>query len=218
MVHSPLCRSWQVLVLFGASGTGKSTIASQIAREQGISWIQVDDLRLALQYSRATLPEHNDELYYFLNTRDVWTRHVDEIRDGFVGTARAMVPAVRIVIDSHVVTGAPMVLEGDGVWPEIAEDPVIAPWVDAGAGVVRFCCIAADSQDQLVASTIGRGRGDHLGDLDRVAQQANANWSFNHWLVAESLRLGIPVAPCQPFDTLANRILQAVSGDQHPTR
>ncbi|CAN5771797.1 hypothetical protein BH24CHL3_BH24CHL3_11660 [soil metagenome] len=104
--------------------------------------MQVDDLRLTLQYSRATLPEHNDELYFFLNTRDVWTRNLDEIRDAFIGTTQAMVPAVRVVIDSHVVTGAPMVIEGDGVLPALAEDPVIAQWVTAG--VVRFCCITAE--------------------------------------------------------------------------
>ncbi len=209
MIDMPQSQPWQVLVLYGASGTGKSTVASQIARERGISWMQVDDLRLTLQYSRATLPEHNDELYFFLNTRDVWTRNLDEIRDAFIGTTQAMVPAVRVVIDSHVVTGAPMVIEGDGVLPALAEDPVIAQWVTAG--VVRFCCITAESRSELVVNMISRGRGDHLDNADRVELHADANWAFNHWLVAESLRLSIPVVPCQPFETLTQRICSAVS-------
>jgi 2-phosphoglycerate kinase len=146
----------------------------------------------------------------------VWTRNVDEIRDAFIGTARAMVPAVRVVVDSHVVTGAPMVIEGDGVLPAIAEDPVIAHWVVAG--VVRFCCVAPDTSSELVDTMVSRGRGDHLDQADKVARQADANWAFNQWLVEESLRLSIPVVPCQPFETLSQRICSAVSGGPIPSR
>jgi predicted kinase len=62
---------WSVLVLFGASGTGKSTAAAWIGRQYGLTWLQVDDLRLTLQYSRARLPERTDQLYFFDETPDV---------------------------------------------------------------------------------------------------------------------------------------------------
>ena len=47
---------WRVLLIGGPSGGGKSTVAEQIGLRLGISWLQVDDLRLALQWSRVTLP------------------------------------------------------------------------------------------------------------------------------------------------------------------
>ena len=53
---------WWVLVVLGASGTGKSTAAQQIARAVGATWLQVDDLRLALQFSRVALPQGTDQL------------------------------------------------------------------------------------------------------------------------------------------------------------
>jgi 2-phosphoglycerate kinase len=62
---------WKVLLLYGASGTGKSMAAAEIGRRYGIAWMQVDDLRLALQYSRVTLPHRTEQLYYFGQAHDV---------------------------------------------------------------------------------------------------------------------------------------------------
>jgi 2-phosphoglycerate kinase len=198
-----------VLVLFGASGTGKSTMARQIAADQGITWMQVDDLRLALQYSRATLPELTDELYFFETTPRFWTCSPATLRDAFVGVAEAMAPAVRVVIDSHVVTGVPMVIEGDGIHPDLLEDPAIAPHIESGA--VRFCCVASQTHRELIENMVDRGRGDHLTDRIRVSQHAAANYAFNEWLVRKSIELGIPVVRSRPFDSLEDRILAAIN-------
>jgi Cdc6-like AAA superfamily ATPase len=66
---------WSVLLVVGASGTGKTTVAKAISREPGIAWAQVDDLRL-LQCSDARLPTDaaTDGLYFFLRTPDVCPR------------------------------------------------------------------------------------------------------------------------------------------------
>ena len=210
----PFSRPWSVLVLFGASGTGKSTAARQIAVTSGATWMQVDDLRLALQYSRVTLPQQTDRLYFFETTPDLWTLPPAEMLEAFIDVATVMTPAVRVVIDSHVFTGVPMVIEGDGVFPFLINDPVIRPWVDAG--VVRFCCVAAEGLDELVENMVGRGRGDHLHDFERVATHAHANLAFNDWLATTSRSLGIPVVQSRPFDSLAHRIERAITGERRP--
>ncbi len=214
LINRSSYQPWQVQVLFGASGTGKSTAARQIARASGATWMQVDDLRLALQYSRVTLPEGTDRLYFFETTPGIWIRPVDDLLQAFVDVAKVMVPAVRVVIDSHLVTGVPMVIEGDGVLPSLVDDPVLRPWVDAG--VLRFCCLAARSHAELVENMVRRGRGDHLEDQERVSLQANANLAFNDWLVESSRTLRIPVVASRPFDTLIDRIEEAITVDSHP--
>ncbi len=207
----PSCyrQPWQVLVLFGASGTGKSIAARTIAHAAGATWLQVDDLRLGLQYSRVTLPEMTDRLYFFESAPDCWTRPVDELLRAFIDVATVMAPAVRVVIDSHLVTGAPMVIEGDGVLPSLVGDPVLRHWVDSGA--LRFCCVAAGSRDELIENMVLRVRGDHLEDRDRVALQANANLAFNDWLAEASRSLSIPVVSSRPFETLIERIQQSAT-------
>ncbi len=206
---TPFPRPWRVLVLFGASGTGKSTVARQIAIASGGTWLQVDDLRLALQYSRVTLPGQTDRLYFFETTPEVWTLPAADLLLAFIDVATVMTPAVRVVIDSHVVTDVPMVIEGDGVSPFLIDDPVLRPWVDAG--VVRFCCVAAEGHGDLVENMVRRERGDHLDDHERVARHADANLAFNDWLVAASRSHGIPVVQSRPFDSLAHRIEQAIT-------
>jgi 2-phosphoglycerate kinase len=209
MTSSVHGRSWQVLVVFGASGSGKSTAAREIALEQGVTWLQVDDLRLALQYSQATLPNLTDELYFFESTPDLWSLPTERLCRAFVQTAMAMLPAVRVVIDSHVVTRVPIVIEGDGIFPALVEDPVIAPLV--ATGVVRFCCVAASGVEELLDNMINRGRGEHVGDREDARPHALANDAYNTWLVAESERLGIPVVSSRPYSSLAKRIVEAVS-------
>ncbi len=59
---------WQVLLLGGTSGVGKTSVARQIGLRLGISWLQVDDLRLVLQASDARLPKNTEALYFFLAT------------------------------------------------------------------------------------------------------------------------------------------------------
>lgn len=203
--------SWSVLVIFGAGGTGKSTAAADIARACGITSMQVDDLRLTLQYSRVTLPSRTDQLYFFEETTDVWMRTPAELRQAFIHVAEIMAPAMRTVIHSHVVTGVPMVIEGDGILPALAEDPVLSSLVDSG--VIRFCCIATPGVDELVENMLARGRGIDLDATDRPRAQAAANDAFGSWLEVEAKRLGIPVVASRPFDTLADRVLGAVSGD-----
>lgn len=196
-------------MLTGASGTGKSTAAAAIARRCGITWMQVDDLRLALQYSRVALPARTAQLYRFMDDPEFWTRPVVELRRAFIDVAELMAPAVRIVIESHVATNVPMVIEGDGILPALIDDPALRPHV--ASGVVRFCCVGSSGHDELLTNMLARDRGVDAGDHETHRAQAAANEAFGAWLAEESARLGIPVVASQPFTTLPERILEATS-------
>jgi 2-phosphoglycerate kinase len=170
--------------------------------------LQVDDLRLTLQYSRATLPERTEQLHYFEETPDVWRRTPAELRQAFIDVAGIMVPALRTVIHSHVVTRAPMVIEGDGVLPSLVDDPLLQPLVQDGT--IRFCCIGTSPEEELLATLVRWGRGGDSSDRDKHRCQASANRAFGIWLESEAARLGVPVVAPQPFGTLPDRILDAV--------
>jgi 2-phosphoglycerate kinase len=208
MAHAEQSPPWTVLVLFGASGVGKSTAAAAVTRRHGATWMQVDDLRLALQYSNATLPEHNDELYYFIRAPDFAFQPPDEVLGGFIGTARAMVPAVRVVIGNHVATNDPMVIEGDGIMPSLISEPEIAPMVQQG--IVRLCGVRAGSVDDLLESMLARGRGMHHVDPVRARRHAEVNTAFDRWLAAEAERFTVPTVASRPFASLAERIESAI--------
>src|SRR5579863_1269475 len=74
-------RDWKILLVGGSSGVGKTLIAREIGLRFGIPWLQVDDLRLAFQWSHVTLPEHSDALYLFQNA-DRWQLSPEEFCKG----------------------------------------------------------------------------------------------------------------------------------------
>lgn len=201
-------RSWTVLVILGASGTGKSTAARELAVRQDASWLQVDDLRLVLQYSRVSLPERTERLYFFEQTENVWSLPVNELVQGFIDVAELMLPSVRVVIDSHVVTNVPLVLEGDGILPGLLNDPVIRPHAEAGSA--KFCTVSADGAGELLESMLRRDRGMDVGNAAQHRRHAEANAAFGQWLAKESRRYGIPLVGSRPFASLPNRILGTV--------
>lgn len=201
--------TWRVLVLVGASGTGKSTAAAAIGRQCGVSWLQVDDLRLALEFSQVTLPERTDAFYYFQKTPDVWRQTPAELRQAFIDVAEIMAPAVRTVIHSHVITETPMIIEGDGILPAMATDRVLRPLV--ADGTIRFCCVGVPEEGALLANLVARGRGIDPGDRDKHRRQAVANRAFGLWVERQAAELGIPIVPSEPLEDLPKRILVAVT-------
>jgi 2-phosphoglycerate kinase len=56
---------WQVLLIGGSSGVGKTHVARQLAHHLSISLLLVDDVRLALQ--QATTPISHPALHAFLD-------------------------------------------------------------------------------------------------------------------------------------------------------
>ncbi|HYH11832.1 MAG TPA: AAA family ATPase, partial [Thermomicrobiales bacterium] len=125
---------WTVLLIGGASGTGKTTVAKEIARARGITWVQVDDLRLAMQWSEVSLPsrEATEALYFFLRTPDPWRLPAHDLLDALIATGRAMMDAVAIVVGNHVAQDDPVVIEGDGILPGIVEHPEVRELVAKG--------------------------------------------------------------------------------------
>ena len=201
---------WTVLAILGPSGVGKSMAAEVIARARGKTWVQVDDLRLALQASDTERSSGTlDRLHSFTRDPKIWTRPPGALKELLIDVARLMVPAVRIVIDSHIATAVPAVIEGDGILPALSNDPVLRPHVAAGR--LRFCCVVPETVDELLVNARARGRG--FGDLtaDEQIRLAEMNVAFGQWLAVEAERYSVPVVRSRPLATLAQRIVEAVS-------
>ena len=94
MVSSYSHTDWAVLLIGGSSGTGKTILAEQLGLRLGISWFQGDDLRLALQRSRVTLPEHTEALYFFEKTPRVWELPAERLCDGLIAVGQVLTPAI----------------------------------------------------------------------------------------------------------------------------
>lgn len=198
--------AWQILLIGGSSGTGKTVLAHQLARHFGVALTQVDDLRLALQ--RTTSPSGQPDLHVFLGTPDVWQRPAEELRDRLIGVAHALTPAIDAVVEHHLDTPYPLILEGDGILPAFA-----ARWIasEQGRGRVRSVFLYASHESQLFDSMTERGRG--FEQYAQAEQQAQSRMKllYNQWLKAEADRHSLTTLNTLPRETLLARVLHALA-------
>lgn len=215
-LHSALHRPWDVLLIGGVSGSGKTVAAADLARRLAIPWIGVDDLRLALQWSRVRLPGsgQTEALYFFLDTPDVWSLPAERLRDGLIEVAELMTPAIEIVIQNHLHNGDPLIIEGDGIHPAIVERPELSKEFESGA--VRPVFVHEPDTTRLYANYITRKRLIAGRPEAELRTEARVKALFSNWIATEARKRELPAIDSRPFDSLVERIVSAASRTRNP--
>ncbi len=196
-----------MLLIGGPSGIGKTIVAEQIGLQLGMSWLQVDDLRLALQYGYPTPPENSDALRYFLTTPGVWDQPPERLRDALIAVGEAMSPAIEIVVVNHVGTSAPVVIEGDGILPSLVTRSMVHERV--GSGSVAMVFLVEPDERKLLENMLLRSRGISGRRDSELRAEARTKWLFGQWLAGEAHHHGLPVLEVRPWSSLAERLLAA---------
>lgn len=210
---------WQVLLIGGSSGTGKTTLARALARHYGVPWLAVDDLRLAIQH--VTTPAQHPVLHRFF-TDEALYEDADAYRDALIAVAEAMAPAVAVVIANHLSQHRefdPCIIEGDGIVPWLAvperaaHSPHLAPVTAAmHAAQVRAFFVHELDEEGIRGAITGRTRGADIGFTEAQRATVRGSWLYGEWLRAEAERFGLPVLSSRPHDTLLARALALLDG------
>lgn len=200
-------RNWDVLLIGGQSGVGKTVAATQLARQLGISCLQVDDIRLALQYSRVSLPAEveTQALYFFLETEGVWQLPPERLCDALIAVGEVLSPAIEVVVSHHVATQLPIIIEGDGIVPSLFSLPSIRDYIEKG--LVREVFLVEEDEAAICNNTATRARGTAETTGEELNTQVHTSWLFGHWLAREAEHLGLEVLEARPWATLPERIL-----------
>ena len=197
--------SFTVLLIGGPSGIGKSTVGVTLARQIGIPWLQVDDLRLALQFGGLVAREQHPALFSFLDPRD-WHTTPETYRDKLIAVGRMLTGALRIVVESHIATHVPIIIEGDGILSSFAA--TIAR--EYAEGTVRSVFNIEDDEEFLLANMLQRGRGiDPSAETESRRTESRAKALYSRWLKGEARRYGLSTIAPMPRETLAARIIAA---------
>ena len=194
-----------VLLIGGPSGVGESVFARALGLRFGVPWLQVDDFRLALQYSHATLPQRTQDLYFFLDTPDVWSREPQQLCDALIGVGEIMAPAIDIVVANHGDRVAPAILEGDGILPAVFAQPRVRD--RSRDGSVQAVFLVELDQDMIYVNVVAWGRGVAGRGEAELRNEAQAKWQYGQWLTAQAALHGLPVLEPRPWTTLADRII-----------
>jgi len=194
-----------VLLLGGPSGVGKTIVARQLGLRLGISWLQVDDLRLALQWSRVTFPRETAALYFFEETPGIWNLPPERLRDGLIAVGEVISPAIEVVITNHVDTKAPIIIEGDGILPSLFARPEVRDRAAGGHGRAVF--LVEPEEEMLFTNTLARRRGIAERTENELRTEARAKWLYGQWLTSEAQHYGMPVLESRPWSTLLERLI-----------
>ena len=125
--------SWHVLLIGGHSGSGKTTLAKEIGLALGRAWVQPDDLRLAFRRAKASFPGGAEALYYFDDDPCVWQQDPITLRDALVQVGQALSAPLEAVIENHVDTCNPIVIEGEGILPGLLRLTSVAERATTGS-------------------------------------------------------------------------------------
>ena len=195
-------KSNSVWLVGGASGTGKSRLAYDLARRLDIPIVEIDDIVEAL--FAMTTPEQQPALHFWRTHPEAASWAPERILELHIATVRALVPAVEAVIANHLETDTPVVIEGDYLLPETAAREAFGEV--ANEGRVRAVFLVETDSARIVSNFRSREPADGE-QLDR----ATVSSLFGAWLAAEAALVGIPVIAPRPWRTVVERALAAIA-------
>ena len=110
-------RNWDVLMIGGASGTGKSSIAYGLALFYTVSVIEADDI---FQAVKATTTRESHQAIHYWSTGINWMDvGVSGNVNWLIDVSKEMIPALKAIADRHLEDNIPIIIEGDFIHPDL---------------------------------------------------------------------------------------------------
>src|SRR5213594_1534345 len=123
-------RQWQVLLLGGPSGTGKTAVSYRLAHYFGIAITEIDDFQVLLE--QMTTPEQQPVLHFWRTHPAPDQLSATEIMEQGLAVGQVMAPGLEAVIANHLETQTPVVLEGDFIHPALAAQTIFSGLANDG--------------------------------------------------------------------------------------
>lgn len=182
-------RDWDVLIIGGASGSGKTSVSRPLSRFFEVDLVRVDDFQVLLE--TIITPEMVPDLHYWKIEPDWREQSVEWVVDRLKGVSRAWMPGLAAVIKDRLEENIPMILEGDFILPE--------PAASVGNPRVKSVFIHEPSREQILQNYLARE-----GELQ--PHRTDISHAFGNWLAEECAACGVPVIEARPWDNLAERV------------
>jgi len=198
--------NWIILLIGGSSGTGKSTLSPIIANQYKAELARVDDFRMALQ--SVTKPESHPELHFFINSPgipklEIWKQPPDVLCEALIKIGKLVSSALEVVIDHHVNTRNRLVLEGDGIIPDM-----VSKMVHKYNEKLRSVFLFEPDKEFFFNKDISEEANNSLYQEKMTVRMMH--WLYSKWLVKEARERDLPIVQSRPWETLYDRVLSTI--------
>ncbi|EAX9632846.1 hypothetical protein BS795_24030 [Salmonella enterica] len=192
-------RKFDVLLICGASGTGKSTIAYQLGKYYKMNIVQVDDFQCIIE---SATKEIDYPVFHY------WNKHFEEAiqqpinkkLEIMISYANTLAQFLEIVIFNHLEENRPMIIEGDFISPDLCHKLQNNPEIRKR---IKCILITEDSKEQIIKNYQQRE-----GSIQE--DRAELSSKYNSWLYNEALKYGIKNEPSRPWKSLRKRIVKRI--------
>lgn len=193
-------RTWDVLLLGGASGVGKSNLSYPLAKYFDVALTEIDDIQVAL--TKLFTPEQQPLLHFWRTNWEEFSNWSDQQHlEFFIRLSREVFqPVLEAVIANHLETNRPVILEGDFILPELATFKIFEEQINDAR--VKALFVYEESEAQIAANYLAR-------DNEEQPFRAHLSWINNQWLRSECERLGVPALPARPWETVLERAVNS---------
>ncbi|MCL2570848.1 MAG: hypothetical protein FWE11_00450 [Defluviitaleaceae bacterium] len=189
-------RNWTVLIVGGASGIGKSTIAYELARHFGINVLEFDDIQRTVKSvvdktdaTKAMFPAINDvNGHNWMNLGVEW--NVQWLKD----VSREMSEFLVELVERHVDENIPFIIEGDFILPELVK-PMIS-------SKVKALFIQENDINQIISNYQAREGGE------KQTFRAEICISYNNWIKKSCEDMRIDMLESRPWDSVLERAVE----------
>lgn len=188
-------RNWTVLFIGGASGTGKSSLAYEIARFYGISVLEVDDIHLSVK--AVTAKEDFPAIHYWDNGIDWNDIGADGNVNWLIDVSKEMVPVLKELANRHIEDKLPVIIEGDFIDPEFT--------ASFGNPEAKSFFVKESDKNQIVQNYLSR----EGGDLQHY--RAEISIAYGKWLSDMCNQSGIGLIEAKPWNTVLNRAIKCLN-------
>lgn len=187
-------RNWTVLFIGGASGTGKSSLAYEIARHYGVNVLEVDDICLSVE--TVTTKESFPAIHYWSTGIDWKEIGVEGNVNWLIDVSKELIPVLKALVERHLEDKLPVIIEGDFISPEFIksfENPE-----------VKAIFVNESDVNQIMQNYLSR----EGGELQQY--RAEISIAYSKWITNTCNELGINVVESRPWNTVLMRAIDSL--------
>ena len=190
-----------ILLIGGATGTGKSTVATEVAYRLGITRVTSTDF--VRQTMRAFLSREFMPSIHYSSFEVPYEGDLGEIADGFVEQTRNVLIGVRAVIERALQEGWSVVLEG------VHLVPGMLPPIE---GALVMHCVLAIEDTELHESHfwVRDARSDGMRPVQKYLDSLGDIRLLQDFIVERARRTGMPVVENASIELTIGTVMELV--------